>query len=1032
MRNFERKVYLMKIKRFLSGALAAAVAVTSLGLSSLTAYGETTPSDVITPDSGAWKNTTSSNSAKLELVSNFAAGDVISALAGKTEIYITFEVTGVDDDTEAFMPMQIKSGAMHWDSDASCPFVETPTDGTYTVKYSGDAIPSAATFNYLGVNFKTKASKGKTDKKVTSIKLKYVTLTAPSISQDPNLDAEPTPGIFRFSYYSMGGDNHGYQLSLASDYVATMQAAGTTQIVCPEEYDDGTNGVQPVNKLSSFTMNDSYVTSVIFGSQINTFNDSFSGFFEKAKALTKVVFKYDGDSFTLNRLSPRDGTSSIKEVYIYASGMSSCHRDAFQGMGEDLKIYVKSAIVKKAILDATEDSTRYKVKSEQVIIMGKDESGPLDWTNLDKVITKADDIVNNHSGEYTETTLNALKTALESVKAVRAKDDGSVTMFDAMVNEEILQNAIEGLVTKTYDELRTQLKSKIDEANPLLKGSYTVPSIEALQAAIDTAQSVYSKSMATKNRPADAEVKSTLDALTKAMTIDETEEAETGLKKIVDTGTWSNFKNANNSFPKENVKDNYTEDSWAKYWAAYQTYLDTISKGQRYFTTKQVTAIRDAVNKAKSELKPIPLDTKAFEEVKKKALDIINAENSPYTKNSLEMLKGFYNQNLVNLEDENGEIKEGVAQHTIDNFVQLLEARIKDLVEKGDVTELKKITEESETLIESDYTSDSWKLLKSKIKAAKALVNDPDNAGKEAVATATEELNAAKEALVINYSDGESDTAKLDNFKKAIEDAKALIDSGYYTDDSVTALQAAVDAAEAVLKDTDKPLPSQMEAPKAALDSAIEAAEYLPADYTAVDEAIAKVPADLSIYTDESVKALNDAIEAVVEGKNITEQETVDGYAKAIEDAIAALVENPKGSIGGTLAIPGADAEVAVTVATADGEVVAEATAANGEYSILDLEDGDYVITFAADGFAARSYAVTVAGGNVSLEAEIHLYGDVNGDGKITTADAGIANAHARQVAILEGYDFDVAEVTGDGKVTTADFGAINAQAQGL
>lgn len=50
-----------------------------------------------------------------------------------------------------------------------------------------------------------------------------------------------------------------------------------------------------------------------------------------------------------------------------------------------------------------------------------------------------------------------------------------------------------------------------------------------------------------------------------------------------------------------------------------------------------------------------------------------------------------------------------------------------------------------------------------------------------------------------------------------------------------------------------------------------------------------KIPNDLKKYTDESVKAVNDAKAAIVRGKNITEQKTVDGYAAALEKAIAGL-----------------------------------------------------------------------------------------------------------------------------------------------
>ena len=67
---------------------------------------------------------------------------------------------------------------------------------------------------------------------------------------------------------------------------------------------------------------------------------------------------------------------------------------------------------------------------------------------------------------------------------------------------------------------------------------------------------------------------------------------------------------------------------------------------------------------------------------------------------------------------------------------------------------------------------------------------------------------------------------------------------------------------------------------------------YLPADYTKVDEAIAKANAlNKDAYTDFT--AVEEAINAVVRDKNITEQDEVDAMAQAIENAMAALVEKP-------------------------------------------------------------------------------------------------------------------------------------------
>lgn len=71
-----------------------------------------------------------------------------------------------------------------------------------------------------------------------------------------------------------------------------------------------------------------------------------------------------------------------------------------------------------------------------------------------------------------------------------------------------------------------------------------------------------------------------------------------------------------------------------------------------------------------------------------------------------------------------------------------------------------------------------------------------------------------------------------------------------------------------------------------------------PADYSVVDAALGKIPADLTAYTDESIETLSAATEAVIRGKVIAKQAEVDTMAKAIEDAIAALVEKPSSSGG--------------------------------------------------------------------------------------------------------------------------------------
>ena len=115
-----------------------------------------------------------------------------------------------------------------------------------------------------------------------------------------------------------------------------------------------------------------------------------------------------------------------------------------------------------------------------------------------------------------------------------------------------------------------------------------------------------------------------------------------------------------------------------------------------------------------------------------------------------------------------------------------------------------------------------------------------------------------------------------------------------YTDESIKTLSA---AAEAVIRGKVIAKQAEVDAMAAAIERAISDLVFKPADYTAVDAAIAKANAlNENDYIDFS--AVKAALEAVVRGKNITEQFEVDAMAKAIEDAIAALVKKPSSSGG--------------------------------------------------------------------------------------------------------------------------------------
>ena len=138
------------------------------------------------------------------------------------------------------------------------------------------------------------------------------------------------------------------------------------------------------------------------------------------------------------------------------------------------------------------------------------------------------------------------------------------------------------------------------------------------------------------------------------------------------------------------------------------------------------------------------------------------------------------------------------------------------------------------------------------------------------------------------------ESADYANVDAAIAKANNLNKDDYK---DFTAVEAAINA---VVRGKNITEQSEVDAMAKAIEDAIAALQYKDADYTKVDEAIAKANAlNKDDYKDFS--AVDSAVNAVVRGKNITEQSEVDAMAKAIEDAIAALQykEKPKICKGG-------------------------------------------------------------------------------------------------------------------------------------
>ena len=193
---------------------------------------------------------------------------------------------------------------------------------------------------------------------------------------------------------------------------------------------------------------------------------------------------------------------------------------------------------------------------------------------------------------------------------------------------------------------------------------------------------------------------------------------------------------------------------------------------------------------------------------------------------------------------------------------------------------------------EEYYDADKWAAYEAALEAADAIDRDMivDAAGENQakIDAAAKALTDAYNALVAKFVD-----------RSALADALALTpeySEEYYDADTWAAWEFAVsegtdtyDALEGE-PDVDWAREEVVAATEAIVD-AFAALELKAADYSAVNAAKSLAAAlDPNAYTAASLKAVTDAVAAVVEGYDITKQAEVDAMAKAINDAIAVLV----------------------------------------------------------------------------------------------------------------------------------------------
>ena len=380
---------------------------------------------------------------------------------------------------------------------------------------------------------------------------------------------------------------------------------------------------------------------------------------------------------------------------------------------------------------------------------------------------------------------------------------------------------------------------------------------------------------------------------------------------------------------------------------------------------KDFSAVEAAVNAVvRGKMLSEQADVDAMAQAIENAIAALQYKDADYTKVDAAIAKA----NAMNKDN----YKDFTAVEAAVNAV----TRGKNLTEQTEVDAMAKAIEDAIAALQykdADYT---------KVDAAIAKANalNKDN---------HKDFSAVDDALKAVVRDKNiTEQTEVDAMAKAIEDAIAALQ---YKDADYTKVDAAIAKANALNKDNYKDFTaveaavnavtrgknlteqSEVDAMAKAIEDAIAALQYKDADYTKVDAAIAKANAlNKNDYKDFS--GVEAAVNAVVRGKNITEQGEVDAMAKAIEDAIAALQYKYVDYTKVDAAIAKANAlkkdeykdfsavEAAVNAVVRDkniteqGEVDAMAKAIEDAIAALQYKDADYTKVDAA---IAKANALT-------------------------------------------------------------------------
>ncbi len=651
-----------------------------------------------------------------------------------------------------------------------------------------------------------------------------------------------------FQYTKIGSV---YEASFKSE----VDLTGVSDLVIPEDFNDGLNGILPValNTLGTNNAGNTIRTVKTASPTLSVAVSAFSGL----NSLEKVEYTCK-DILTIKHRTFESCSTTLKDIYIYASSVVFDGRFAPRAFTTfkdipDAKIHVvKDSGVKQQIVDGTKGGSAPVPESmivEDLTDERKTSSIEINCADINygtkggfkpSVTVKLDNVENAELKDKVKLEIHGNAECTDSPSYKYNSDDLAVGHYWIKASldgtdEYKGSTAVKEVQVKDPNEaLKTGLKAVIDQADEVKthQGDYHRNAASVFtDKVIDTDgdetadMSLYDYAKKVYADPA-AKITDITDAITK---LDE------GIKALVLTADLASPEERNAFIAEMNTyintnKADYTEDSWTS--SGFEELQKELA--EKYTTSfvltgavssEQLNSFKEQIKAAYDKLVPIT-DFSAYVPALQEAVDKAKAilDDGPeykYTASQIEALQAAYDAAKAILDDLESVTDRGTITNAASNLNTFID-RLEEVDKEKMLSDLQKLIESAEALDSESYTADSYQALTDAIEAAKSVTVDSKVSDLE---EASDNLTSAVNGL---KKDTDAIQAAKDELSKAVEEAEA-IDSSKYTEDSYAKLSETINEAKGLIAKQNSNLTVRdLKAAKAAIEEAISGLKEKP------------------------------------------------------------------------------------------------------------------------------------------------------------------------------------------------------------